>query len=166
MERTVTAEPMLMGGSFEEFYRTKRDHLVRSLVLSLGNRELGIEAADEALTRAFQRWQDVQTYDNPTGWVYRVAMNWARTKLRRGKRELPSIYVEDAPFHENPIVEPGLDSALASLPLKFRSVIVMRYYLDWSIQEIAEAQRIPKGTVKSRLHRAVAALQAELGETP
>lgn len=162
----MAAEPTVTVGSFEDFYLDKRDHLVRSLILALGNRELGIEAADEAMTRAFQRWSDVQTYDNPTGWVYRVAMNWARTKLRRGKRELPSVYVEDIPVHQNPMVEPGLDAALASLSTKFRSVIVMRYYLDWSIEEIAEALRIPKGTVKSRLHRAIAALQVELGEKP
>ena len=166
MEGTVTVEPgIALGSSFEEFYNTKRPHLVRTLVMTLGNRELGIEAADEAMTRAFQRWSDVQHYDNPGGWVYRVAMNWARTKLRRGKRELPSIYVEDAPHHENPQIEPKLDGALATLPEKYRAPVVLRYYMDWSMEEISDALGIPKGTVKSRIHRGVAALQKALGES-
>ena len=161
----MTVEQGVALGSFEEFYSAKRSHLVRTLVMTLGNRELGIEAADEAMTRAYQRWSDVQTYDNPGGWVYRVAMNWAYTKLRRSKRELPSIYVTDKPHIEDPQFEPKLDAALASLPEKYRAPVVLRYYMDWSMEEIAIAIGIPKGTVKSRIHRGVTALQKALGES-
>lgn len=164
MDGTMAApvQPISMG-SFDEFYRSKRDHIVKALVLSLGNRELGIEAADEAMTRAYQHWANVHSYANPTGWVYRVGMNWARTKLRKTKREIPSIYV-DSSIDQQPQVEPGLDAALAALSDKHRRVVVLRYYLDWSIEEIAQALRLPKGTVKSRLHRAMANLQSALGE--
>jgi RNA polymerase sigma-70 factor (ECF subfamily) len=164
MEGTVTVEQGISLNSFEEFYNAKRPHLVRTLVIVLGNRELGIEAADEAMTRAYQRWSDVQAYDNPGGWVYRVAMNWAHSKLRRSKRELPSIYVTDKPHIEDPQFEPKLDAALASLPEKYRAPVVLRYYMDWSMEEISESLGIPKGTVKSRIHRGVAALQRSLGE--
>ena len=164
MEGTVTVEQGISLNSFEEFYNAKRPHLVRTLVIVLGNRELGIEAADEAMTRAYQRWADVQTYDNPGGWVYRVAMNWARTKLRRSKRELPSVYVTDKPHIEDPQFEPKLDAALAELPEKYRAPVVLRYYMDWSMEEISDSLGIPKGTVKSRIHRGVAALQKSLGE--
>ena len=166
MEGTLAApaQPITVG-SFDEFYRLKRDHIVKALVLSLGNRELGIEAADEAMTRAYQHWTNVQNYANPTGGVYRVGMNWARTKLRKSKRELPSIWVDSAVDTAHR-VEPGLDAALASLSDKHRRVVVLRYYLDWSLEEISQALRIPKGTVKSRLHRALAALQDEMGVAP
>lgn len=161
----MTAETRVATGSFEEFYDAKRPHLVRTLIMVLGNRELGIEAADEAMTRAYQRWADVQTYENPGGWVYRVAMNWAYTKLRRSKRELPSVYVTDKPHIEDPQFEPKLDAALAALPEKYRAPVVLRYYMDWSMEDISEALGIPKGTVKSRIHRGVAALQKALGES-
>lgn len=149
-------------GSFDEFYRSHYDTLARGLILSLGNRDLGIEATDEAFLRAFKHWANVQGYANPAGWVYRVGMNWARTKLRRGKKEVPSLWV-DSTSDQRFRVEPGLDAALDSLPDKHRRVIVLRYYLDWSLEEIAEALRIPKGTVKSRLHRALKALQEHMG---
>ncbi len=148
--------------AFEAFYRDKRDHVARSLVLSLGNRDLGIEATDEAFTRAYQRWEQVQGYENPTGWVYRVGLNWARTRIRRTRREIPSVYLESA-TESSFEVEPGLERALANLAEKHRSVVVLRYYMDWSLDEIAGALRIPKGTVKSRLHRAIANLQREIG---
>ena len=162
MERILTYPGPDAAASFEAFYRDKREHLARSLVMTLGSRDLGLEATDEAFTRAYQHWDKVKTYDNPTGWVYRVGLNWARTKLRRSKREIPSIYLETAVEHFVE-VEPGLDAAMAKLPEKHRSVVVLRYYMDWSLEEIATSLRIPKGTVKSRLHRAIANLQHEIG---
>ena len=75
---------------------------------------------------------------------------------------MPSLYV-DSTSDQRFRVEPGLDAALESLNDKHRRVIVLRYYLDWSLEEIAEALRIPKGTVKSRLHRALKSLQEEMG---
>lgn len=161
MEGTLT-QSVPDAGTFEAFYRDKRDHVARSLVLSVGNRELGIEATDEAFTRAYQHWEKVRAYENPTGWVYRVGINWARTKMRRSKREIPSIYLESGIEHHVD-VEPKLEAAMAGLAEKHRSVVVLRYYMDWSLEEIATALQIPKGTVKSRLHRAIANLQQEIG---
>lgn len=68
---------------FEVFYRACREEMVRALVLTVGHRDLGLEATDEAFARALERWADVGGYKNPEGWVYRVGVNWARSKLRR-----------------------------------------------------------------------------------
>jgi RNA polymerase sigma-70 factor (ECF subfamily) len=54
--------------------------------------------------------------------------------------------------------------ALAGLALEHRTVVVLRYYLDWSHEQIAERLRIPVGTVKSRLSRALDQLGNKLGE--
>ena len=50
----------------------------------------------------------------------------------------------------------------AGLPLDQRSVVVLRYYLDWSTEEMAEAMGVAPGTVKSRLHRALRRLERAL----
>jgi hypothetical protein len=72
---------------FEEFYAADRERIYRALAVTLRNPDLAAEATDEAMTRAYQRWGLVRAYDNPTGWVYRVALNWARSRLRRHSRE-------------------------------------------------------------------------------
>jgi len=51
-------------------------------------------------------------------------------------------------------------AAVARLPIKQRAVLVLRFYLDCSLEWIAEALEIPPGTVKSRLHRALEALES------
>jgi RNA polymerase sigma-70 factor (ECF subfamily) len=166
VEREATIEqPLvtLVPRAFEDFYRGTYPQLVRALVLALGDRELGREAADEAMARTYQRWQTVHSYNNPEGWVYRVGLNWGRSFLRRLKKERVGVYV-DEPVSADSSADPSLDRALAALPAKQRSVVVARYYLDWSTDEIAAALRIPQGTVKSRLHRALEALEGPLGD--
>jgi RNA polymerase sigma-70 factor (ECF subfamily) len=73
-------EPTVTG--FEDFYASQRSRIARAVVLAAGGRDLGMEATDEAFTRALARWSEVSTYANPSGWVYRVAINWARSRMR------------------------------------------------------------------------------------
>ena len=148
---------------YEEFYRANYDHLVAALALTLGNLDLAKDAAAEAMTRAYQQWDEVATYANPQGWTYRVGLNWARSWFRKRRRELSGVYVDDG-VEDPPVGDPALERALTHLSLDHRSVIVPRYYVDWSIEQIAEALDIPQGTVKSRLHRAVEQLNSELKE--
>lgn len=150
--------PAIVG--FDGFYRAHRDRLCRALDLTIRDSDLAIEAIDEAMTRATQRWEAVGSYDSPEGWVYRVALNWARSVFRR-RRPLP--WRGEALWDTLP--DPDVSRAVADLPVKLRTVVVARYYLDWSVPQIAEDLQIPEGTVKSRLHRALARLESELGDT-
>lgn len=145
--------------NFDDFYRTHRDSVARALALTFGDAELGADAADEAMVRAYQRWDQVSAYDNPSGWVYRTGLNWGRSWLRRLARGTAK-----APFLARPasseavLPDPGLSDALASLRADHRAVVVLRLLNDWTVEETAEALGVKPGTVKSRLHRALAVL--------
>ena len=149
---------------FDEFYRNSRDGVARALVLTLGNQELGVEATDEGMTRAYQRWDQISNYDNPEGWVYRVGLNWARSIWRKRRREVRDVY-EPAPVIDK-LLDVDVDRALANIDVRFRSVVVLRLYLDWSIDTTAEALGVQPGTVKSRMSRAMERLEKELGGDP
>ena len=151
-------QPTIVG--FEGFYRAHRDRLCRALDLTVRDSDLAIEAIDEAMTRAAQRWDVIGGYESPEGWVYRVALNWARSVFRR-RRPLP--WRGEALWDTLP--DPDVSRAVASLPVKLRVVVVARFYLDWSVPEIAAGLAIPTGTVKSRIHRALARLESDLGGT-
>ena len=154
------------NGDFDSFYAENRDQIARALSLSLRNPDLGAEAADEAFVRACQRWPEVATFTNPQGWVYRVGMNWARSWLRRTRRERekrPLIVKEE--MAEDPIVDVDLERAMATLTPGHRTVVVARFFMGWSIQETAEALGLRPGTVKSRLSRALKQLSGELEDS-
>lgn len=165
METVVSrAAATSMDVAFATFYGCERDRLVRALAIVLRDPELAAEAVDEAMARAWARWSSVGDHANPAGWVYRVALNWARSRLRR--RRFRSL----APVPDQPMVDPDpvdevLWAAVDALPLAQRSAVVLRYGLDWPLQRIAEATGAPVGTVKSRVSRGVAALRSQLEVT-
>ena len=137
--------------------------MARALAITLGDRDLAVEAVDEAMARAYQRWNQVSSFDNPGGWVYRVAFNWATSILRRRRRaaDLPSL-VEAGSVGLEGVGEPDVIRALIELDIRQRSVVVCRYLLGWSEAETAIALSTPVGTVKSRLHRATRRLATRL----
>ena len=154
----------LRATSFEDFYRLSWSTVYRPLVATLGEADLACEAVDEAMVRAFARWDSIRGKDNPEGWVYRVAYRWAIDRLRRRRRLralLPRLRSVDHSDEYN--VEPGLEAALSVLSIEQRSVVVLACAFEWSESEIAEALAIRPGTVKSRLHRGLARLRKEIG---
>ncbi len=86
---TVRVSEMTKATDFDVFYRSEHAPLHRALAMTLGDSDLAAEAIDEAMVRVYQRWAVVSRYDNAAGWVYRVALNWAVSRLRlRGERFL------------------------------------------------------------------------------
>ena len=147
--------------SFESFYRERRDRVARALAMTLADPHLGAEAADEAMARAYQRWDRVAGFDDPGGWVYRVGLNWATSVLRRRQRA-PQPLAERDPVDVAAPREPSVLAALADLDVRHRAVVVCRFYLGLTEAETATALRVRPGTVKSRLHRALRILQPRL----
>lgn len=150
----------LRPGSFEDFYQLHHDAVYRPLSVSLRDASLAREATDEAFVRAYERWETVKDYDNPTGWVYLVALNWARSRLRRRKFEVVGTVPERDAYRSG--FDPDLDQALAKLPLDDRAMVVLKHLAGWTYEEIAEALGMKTGTVKSRLHRILSDLRAVL----
>lgn len=153
--------PLVFVASFSEFYALHYRQIAAGLAVTLGNPDLGAEATDEAMARAYARWADVSQYANPSGWVYRVGLNWARSWIRRAGRRLPwhTPSTVDLPTTADPV----LQEALRDLDPKYRSVVVCRYFFDWSTEQTANALGINSGTVKSRLFTALRQLRTELG---
>ncbi|MGW4291723.1 RNA polymerase sigma factor [Micromonospora chersina] len=150
---------------FEQFYRDHVDRIHRALALAVGDPAVAREATDEAMARAYARWDRVRRLDNPGGWVFRVGLNWATSWWRKVRRERPPA--EDRHPAAAAAPDPaGLAarSALELLPLSRRTVIVCRVLLDLSTAETAAVLDLTEGTVRSRLSRGLAELRAALAE--
>ena len=109
-ERQPAEMSEVSSDEFGEFFVDRHRSMVRALSLALGNAELGRDAAAEGFTRALQRWNRVSTYDNPSGWVYRVGLNWGRSRRRKTRREVVGVEQEDRAAPQD-----GLDAAEACL---------------------------------------------------
>jgi RNA polymerase sigma-70 factor, ECF subfamily len=147
----------LFHGDFDTFFERHHADMVRALTLALGDADFGRDAAAEGFARALQRWSTVSGHSNPAGWVYRAGLNWARSRFRKTRRERFGLLVDIEARTQLPRDE-ALVRALHQLSLDHRTVVVGRYYLDWSEAQLAEGLDIAPGTVKSRLNRALTQL--------
>ena len=130
------------------------------------------EEVDDAVQEVFIKVYRAEIPREETflAWFYRVILNTGRDHGRRRKTrfglmdKLQQIAPEatvDAPSEP---ADPALRDALATLPDELRECIALRYFADLPLDEIARAQEIPVGTVKSRLHGAVKKLRVALRE--
>ena len=142
---------------FATFFEEHHAEMVRAMTLALGDPDLGRDATAEGFVRALQRWSTVSGLANPEGWVYRAGINWARSRWRKTRRERYGLQIDGEVGATTPADE-ALVRALRRLSVDHRTVVVGRYYLDWSEDQLATALDIAPGTVKSRLSRALTQL--------
>jgi RNA polymerase sigma-70 factor (ECF subfamily) len=143
----------------------------------LGSREEAEDAVQEIFLRAFGSLHRFRLASRFYTWLYTIALNWLRSRLRRirthERRELFPLANCPEVTSGNPQPEPAdrlaareaerlLRIAIGALPPRYRSVFVLRHAQDLSIAEIAAVLKLPEGTVKTRLFRARQRLQAQI----
>jgi DNA-directed RNA polymerase specialized sigma24 family protein len=112
----------------------------------------------------FARWQRISRYDRPGAWVRRVAIRMAVRAERRDRLRAVLERPQERPFHDDSIPDVDLAVAIAALPLMQRTAIVLFYFEDLPVPEIAAIVRRAEATVRSDLLRARRRLADSLGE--
>lgn len=131
--------------------------LTAALTLYTGDRDVAEELAQEALARAWERWDRVGAMASPEGWVFRTARNLAVSRWRRRAIERRARAAETVV--EDPAEGVALRAAVADLPERQRATIVARFYLDLSVAEAARHLDCAEGTVKAATSHALDALR-------
>lgn len=153
---------------FVAFCEKQHPRLVGALSLYCGDRVLAEELAQDALSRACRDWRKVRRLGAPGAWTHRVAINLANSHFRRVSAE--SRAKRRLQEDQRAYGDPGLDraaamdirSAVASLPRRQRTALILRYYVDLSVRDVAEAMECPEGTVKTLTSKAIASLRQSL----
>jgi RNA polymerase sigma-70 factor (ECF subfamily) len=177
LERVARGDADAFTVLYRRFERPVFGMLLR---LAGGRRAVAEEWLQEAFTRV---WLAAATHERSRGavrpWIYAIALNTARSELSRKRHRTPHVSLDAAGLDlENTAVgERGVTerldgqkragavaAALRELPDYLREVVVLRCSRELSFAEIAEVTGAPPGTLKSRFHRAVAALRARIGE--
>ncbi|MFN2588203.1 MAG: RNA polymerase sigma factor [Actinomycetota bacterium] len=146
-----------------DFCRSEYPRLVGLLGLYCGDRRVAEELAQETLARVWRKWPVVHGLDRPDAWAQRVAINLANSYLRRLVAERRARSRVPPPRHsELPPVDVVVTvrRAVGSLPRRQREAVLLHYYLDLPLAEVAERMGTTPGAVKSLLHRAVGRLRS------
>lgn len=172
----MSLNPRIKHERFNEEMLAHMDAMYSYALYLTSDRAEADDLVQETFLKAYRFFDSFERGTNARAWLHRIMRNTYINEYRRIKRQ-PNIVEYDeqisayqmVPASENrkrevfeksveDIFEDEVAAAIAGLPEKFKTVVVMRDVEDLPYEEIAEALDLPVGTVRSRLHRARALL--------
>ncbi len=157
------------GDAFEALYRQTRDDVYRTVSFLIFNKQDVFDIVNEVYV---QLWRSLKKYDSSRAfrpWLHGLTIRQVK-RWRRGlwrvshlSERKQSLEIEDYVYADESIIQnenrQELMNALWKISYKLRVVIVLRYFHDYSLEEIGSVLQIPLGTVKSRHHLALKGLR-------
>jgi RNA polymerase sigma-70 factor (sigma-E family) len=152
---------------FAEFVQARSPSLFRTALLLTGGRDPADDLVQSTLERVWRQWGRVRRADSPDAYARRILVNLAndRWRGRRGHHEVPLLEGDtDAtavacdPYRQV-VQRDELIRVLHTLPLKMRTVLVLRYFDDLPDEAIADLMQVSASTVRSQAARGLARLR-------
>jgi RNA polymerase sigma-70 factor, ECF subfamily len=152
------------ANAYEEIVARYQRGLFNVALRMLGNYEDARDATQTALIKAFEHLETFDPGQRFVAWLYRILKNECLNVLRARRPTEPVSPGYPAGGGEDPVEvrerHQAVQTALMTLSVEYREVVVLRHFTDLSYDEIAAALGIPVKTVKSRLYTA----RQQLGE--
>jgi len=153
---------------FEGFFEAERPRLFATLVLIVGSRPEAEEIAQEAFVRVWERWDRVQMHPDPTGYLYRTAMNLIRQRRRRLRLAAKTAGDASVDTDAFSLVEEREDlvRALRSLTPRQRAALILTELLDLDVREAASMLHVRPATIRSLCSQGRQRIRLMAGEKP
>ena len=156
-ERQVTA-----------LYQAHALSLARLALLMLGDADAAQDVVQDAFFGLYRRWDKLASADAAPAYLRASVLNGCRTALRRRSRPAFPAAEQSLESAEASVLhteeQRGVLAAVRRLPARQREAVVLRYYLEMSEDQAAQAMGVARGTVKSATSRGLAALARMLEE--
>jgi RNA polymerase sigma-70 factor, ECF subfamily len=156
------AEAASTAEAFETFFDAERVRLLGALIVMTGNRAEAEELLQDAFLKVWERWYRVAAMENPSGYLYRTALNLHRRRLRRASVAMRRAFNILPNTDELAGVEVRDEAVrlLGKLTPRERAAIVITAYLGYSSEEAARLMGINANTIRVLTGRARATLRA------
>lgn len=148
-----------------DYIKTNQDKLYKISYTYTKNQDMALDVVQEAITKALENIHKLKNVEYVKTWFYRILINEALQNIKKNKKILETEYVESnqGSKHDQEILIQNLDiyEKIQNLNDKLKTVIILRYFEDLKIEEIAVITKTNVNTVKSRLYKAIKELKTE-----
>lgn len=151
----------------EKFMIENREAHYRLAYSYVRNKETALDIVQESILKALNSIDRLEEINYLKTWFYRIIINTSIDFIRKHQRvtvmedDVLSIHL---PHLEDEMTDIDLQEAINQLPPKYKTLIILRFFEDLKIDEIAEITGQNINTVKTRLYRALKKLRIEVGE--
>ena len=155
---------------FIELIESNKLRFYKTAKAILKNDDDVYDALQEALISMYENYGQLKNEEYFSTWATRIIINKCYDLLRKNKKDIVSIddefenNIKLAQYDVYSVDEYGIMEAINKMKEDFRLIIILYYYDEYSIKEIAQILEIPEGTAKSRLFKARENLKANLGK--
>jgi RNA polymerase sigma-70 factor, ECF subfamily len=150
---------------FDVFYQEEHERLFKALYFVTGNRHDAQELMQDAFLRLYERWDKIGTMEDPTGYLFRVALNGFRMRRRRAAMSIRKVI--PVPERRDLFLEAEMRADVRQLLLKItprqRAALVLVDLLGYPSEEAARILRVTPSTVRALATKGRRALRAMEG---
>ena len=151
---------------FIDFIKNNQEKFYRIAFSYLKNRDTALDAIHDSIVKALQKKHTIKNAEYFKTWFYRILINECLVYLRKNNR---IIYFDNISMYTNlhdsqPNISEYIDlyQALDKLPIKLKTVVLLRFFEDMKLEEIAQITSVNLSTVKSRLYKALKVLKINM----
>jgi len=146
------------GNEIKSLFERFTQRVFEAAYFILRDRTMAEDVMQETFLTAMTKLRNPQDPLKIEAWLIRVAMNKARSELRRRNKKIPLLFPVVANLTEEDLIteeeKKYVQVTVEALPVKHQLVLFLMYYRNMTTKQIAQALGLPEGTVKSRLRRA------------
>jgi RNA polymerase sigma factor (sigma-70 family) len=150
---------------FDEFFEDEHERLFKALYFVTGNRQDAEELMQDAFMKLWERWDQIDRIADPTGYLFRVALNGFRMRRRRAAtalRRLTPVVEERDPFVDAEM-RADVQRLLLGLTVRQRAALLLVDLLGYSSEQAARILRVRPSTVRALATQGRRALRAKEG---
>lgn len=149
-----------------EFITQNQQHFYRFAYQYIQNEQAALDVVSNAVYKSLTKYKSLREIDYLKTWFYRILINESKTYLRKNKRLINLEEISDISHYRDHyhLDEWNLYENINQLPDKLKTIIILRFYEEMTLEEIAMITKTNLNTVKSRLYKALKLLKLNFKE--
>jgi RNA polymerase sigma factor (sigma-70 family) len=159
------AERVEARARFDEFFEDEHEHLFKALYFVTGNSQDAEELMQDAFMKLWERWDQIERMSNPTGYLFRVALNGFRMRRRRAATALRKVtpVAEERDLFAEAEMRADVRRLLLGLTVRQRAALLLVDLLGYPSEQAARILRVRPSTVRALATQGRRALRAKEG---